>query len=321
MGFKDNLQHHLGNKGNSSTLHSSGNISNRNVYPAIVVNIDDPAEQNRIVARIVTLDDKGEVKGGKDRDTPDKNLPFCIPLLSEFLHVRPLVGEMVLLILENPYDNSAPRYWTGPVITSKLKLKYQSYADADSIFTYTNFFPDQKLRNKPQAYLAIPKQADIALQGRDDADIILRQREVIISAGKFLENSFEINQESPCNIQLKQFNDIKGDTVKHFSQQNLFANNINIYSPFGKFRDAKRGRQIESLNEELDYLGQIANSLHPTVFGDELIVLLDLIIKVLLNHIHTPQVSLVETDLSKELSSYSLNGRLQDLISKIVRIN
>jgi hypothetical protein len=321
MGFKDTVNQNLGGKGMGDSVSSAGNQSVRNAYPAIVVSIDDPAEQNRVVARIINLDEKGEIKEGRDREVPDNQLPFCIPMVPEYLHVRPLVGEMVLVILENPSDNSAPRYWMGPVITSKLKLKFQAYEDSDSIFDYTEFFSNRKLNNTGAASLAIPKQADIALQGRDDADIILRPREVYISAGKFIENSFELNVDSPCNIQMIQFDQVESDDVESFSQQNLQANNINLYSPFGKFRDAERGKEVESTNKELEYLGELANSLHPAVFGDELIVLLDLMVKVMLNHIHTPQVKLVETDDSNALAEYSLEGRLQDMISKFIRIN
>jgi hypothetical protein len=325
MGFKGQLSQQLSGKGQLGGVASEGNQSIRNAYPAMVVSVDDPAEQNRIVARIVKLDDNDQIIGGRDRDVPDKQLPFCNPLVPEFVHVRPLVGEMVIVILENPSDNSAPRYWMGPVITSKLKLKYQSYADAESMFAYTDFFSDTKLNNKGASSLAIPRQADIALQGRDDADIILRPREVYISAGKFVENSFSINEISPCNIQLKQFDNIPlnedGDETVTFSQQNFQSNNINLYSPFGKFREPERGKEIESTNTELEYLGGLANSLHPAVFGDELIVLLDLLVRVTLNHIHTPHVKLVETDDSNALSEYTLEGKLQDMISKFIRIN
>lgn len=325
MGFKDTLNSQLSSRGMGDTIASSGNQTMRNAYPAIVVNVDDPAEQNRIVARIISLDEEGNPKGGRDRDLPDGQLPFCIPLVPEFVHVRPLVGEMVIVILENPTDNSAPRYWMGPVITSKLKLKFQSYKDSDTIFRYTDFFGEQKLNNQPQAALAIPKQADIALQGRDDADIILRPREVYISAGKFIENSFDINENAPCNIQLKQFDEVPrtegGDETVSYSQQNFQSNNLNLYSPFGKFRDAERGKEIESTNQDLEYLGQLANSLHPVPFGDNLIELLDLMVRVILNHIHTPQEPLVETEDSQALEAFTLEGRLQELISKHIRVN
>lgn len=322
MGINDLVNSHLNDKGLESPINSSGNKSSRNVYPAVVVNPNDPAEQNRIIARIVSVDENGQIQGGKDRGKPDSKLPFCIPLMPNHIHVRPLEGEMVIVVLENPEDDSAPRYWLGPVISSKLKLRYQAYEEADEIFDNTNFFGNRKLENKPEASLKIPQRSDIALQGRDDADVILKSREVVISAGKFKRDSFEINEESPCQIQLIQNDSNKENEQEHppFSQQNFQSNNINLYSPFGKFRDEDEGRRIED-NEDLEYLGNLANTLHPAVFGDELIKLLDLMRRVLLNHIHTPQEELVENDDSKELAQYTIEGRLQELISRHIRIN
>jgi hypothetical protein len=56
-------------------------------------------------------------------------------------------------------------------------------------------------------------------------------------------------------------------------------------------------------------------------FGDELIRLMDIIIQFLLNHIHTPQNSPVKDQLSKRLEEYTVQGKLQTLISNHIRIN
>jgi len=65
----------------------------------------------------------------------------------------------------------------------------------------------------------------------------------------------------------------------------------------------------------------LANSLHPAVFGDELVKLLNNIIQVLLTHIHTPQSPLAPNPLSESLKPYTTPNKLQDLISKHVRFN
>ena len=119
-GINELTQSLLNSNGQGNT-YSQGNQTSRNIYPAIVINIDDPTEQNRIIARIINLDENEAIKGGRDRDTPDDKLPFCVPMMPEHFHVRPFVGEMVYIFLENPSDNSASRYWIGPIISSKLK--------------------------------------------------------------------------------------------------------------------------------------------------------------------------------------------------------
>lgn len=310
----------INEKGSVTSLTSSGNPGVRGMYPAIVLSTDDPTGQNRVIARIINIDNEGKVVGGKDRDTPDALLPFAVPLIPEFLHVRPLVGEMVIIFLENPNDLSSPRYWVGPLISNQLKLKYQSFQDANKIFDYTQFTRDPSLNNNLEVFNLIPQQGDIAIQGRQDADLILKPREVILSAGKFKINELSPNTESPCSIQLKQIT-LSGLTGanREISQTNIKSNNINIYSPFGKFRQGSLGNT--EINENLKDYGDLANQLHPTVFGDELVILLDLIIKVLLTHIHTPQTQLVPIPESIELQKYTIQGNLQNILSNVVRIN
>lgn len=313
--FTDLGNNLLNSKGQANYSSDAGQ-GIRTSYPAVVVNTDDPAEQNRIVCRIVNMDEQGNVKGGRDKDTPDDKLPLCFPLGSEYLHIRPLVGEMVMVILENPSDNSAPRYWIGPVITSKLKLRTQPYAEAVKLFSQTDFFTNRKTNDKISASLAFPGKADIALQGRDDADLILRPREAYLAAGKFNPNSFDLNETSPCYFQLKQLLD---NDKKEFSQANLEAVNINIFSPYGKFRKKEDGK-VEH-NPDLEKYGELAQQLHPGVFGDELIKVLDLIIKVLYLHVHTPQSPALPFPELEDLKPYTIDGQLQNLISNTFRIN
>jgi hypothetical protein len=318
-GGLDDLTQNLLNTNGQGNTYSQGNQASRNIYSAVVINIDDPTEQNRIIARIVSLDQDGNIKGGRDRDTPDEKLPFAVPMLPEHFHVRPLVGEMVYIFLENPSDNSAPRYWIGPITSSKYKLKFQDYKEAIKVFDYTVFSANPNTKDKPKVVTAFPEQSDVAVQGRGDADLILSQREAYLVAGKFKPNTFEINTDNPSYLQLKQFDNVTVGPLKNFSQSNLQSTNINLFSPIGKFRN-KDLASFEK-NEDLKSLGDFANTLHPTVFGDELVKLLNLIIIVLLNHIHTPQNPLLQIPESKELQEYTIEGNLQNLLSKFIRIN
>jgi hypothetical protein len=318
-GLDDLTQNLLNTNGQGGATYSSGNQTARNIYPAVVVSIDDPTEQNRIIARIVNLDQNGAIKGGRDRDTPDEKLPFCVPMLPEHFHVRPLVGEMVFIFLENPSDNTAPRYWMGPITSSKLKLKFQDFKESIKIFDYTVFNVNPNIKDKPKVATVFPEQSDVAVQGRGDADLILRQREAYIVAGKFKSNTLDVNTETPSYLQLKQFDNVTDGPLKAYSQANLQSTNVNIFSPLGKFRN-KDLAKFEK-NEELKSLGEFANSLHPAVFGDELVKVLNLIIIVLLNHIHTPQNPMLSIPESKELQEYTVDGSLQNILSKFIRIN
>lgn len=319
MGGINELSQSLLNANGQGNTYSKGNQTVRNIYPAVVINIDDPTEQNRIIARILNLNEEGKVLGGRDRDTPDDKLQFCVPMLPEHFHVRPLVGEMVYIFLENPSDNSAPRYWMGPITTSKLKLQFQDYKESIKIFDYTVFNVNNTTKTNPKIATAFPEQSDVAIQGRGDADLILRQKEAYLVAGKFKQNSFDINIDTPSYLQLKQFDNVTIGPLKSYSQANFQSTNINLFSPIGKFRD-KNLAKFEK-NDELLSFGDFASSLHPMVFGDELIKLLDLIIRVLLTHIHTPQVAMLSIPESKKLQEYTIDGSLQNILSKYIRIN
>ena len=316
------LKSTLQSQGLSDGISSEGNQSSRNIYPAIVINNEDPLGMKRVIARIISLNEEGEVIGGRDRDTPDNELPFCVPMMPNHFHIIPLIDEMIYVFLENPEDNSAPRYYIGSQINSQFKLKFQEYNEANEVFSYTDFNLNPNKDNNLQAFSALPKEGDIALQGRTDSDLILRPREVFLVAGKFQKGTLDINTETPSSIQIIQQEndeDVNPDLLPRYSQINSTSTNINIYSHRGRFRDSSLASF--EINEDLNSFGELAQTLHPAVFGDELIKVLDLIIKVLLNHIHTPQKPALSFPELNELSSYTIDGNLQRIISNHIRIN
>lgn len=320
MGIDKLARATLQSQGLSGGISSEGNQSSRLVYPAIVTNNEDPLGQKRIVARIISLDENGKIIGGRDRDTPNEQLPFCVPMMPNHFHIIPLVDEMVYIILENPSDNSAPRYYMGAQINSQFKLKFQAYVEANRVFKYTDFNLNQNPSGNLGASVILPSSGDIALQGRGDADLILRSREAVLIAGKFKKDTLNINDETPSSIQIIQNeNTEESKLIPRYSQANITSTNINIYSHRGKFRDSSIANFEK--NEDLKSFGDLAQKLHPSVYGDELVKLLDLIIKVLLQHIHTPQLPLLSFPESEELSTYTIENNLQRLLSNYVRIN
>lgn len=334
-----NLGETLLSLGGQDNFRSDNNQSNKIIYHAVVRVVDDIGGQNRIRAEFVSLDDKGNIKPGKDKDTPVDKLPICIPLLPETFHLRPKVGECVLIITENPSDLSSVRYWIGPLFTSQLKLPFQSYQDTvSSIYNSSTFAgnsntPTSNQQKGARTSTVLPQDSEVALQGREDANITFRPREVVIRAGSFKKNSLEVNTEHPCEIQLKQFDDnpsqtgiklvdkLIGSNFKPFSQQNIIATNINLISTEGKNRTFDSKNPEATTNPRLSDFGENAQKLHPLVFGDELIVLLRLILTYLITHIHTPQNPALPTPISDQLAPYISGDKLQGLVSNNVRTN
>jgi len=343
----------------------------RIVYSAVVTAVEDKADQNRIKARIVSVDN-GKISGienadestlqnagGRDAFVRDnEQLPWCLPLVPEFLHVRPKVGEMVWIITENPKKITSPRYWIGPVITSKYHLTKQNYLDAYKIGLNSTHIPNPvSNEDNTDSKRAFPAKDDIAIQGRKDADLILKDRELLLIAGKFKTTStnaesYSINTETPCFLNLiqkinpeatknaqdqrgkvqneavegtggseKELNENEsGELLEKFSEARLQSTNVNIFSPRGKYRNSGEMSKYE-INKDLKSFDELSNSLHPAVFGDELVKLLDIIVQIILTHIHTPQKPLASTGLSEELGKYTVKGDLQKLISYHIRIN
>lgn len=347
--FTRNAEALLVQKGqNNSKLPTSSN--KRIVYPAIVRDTNDLAGLNRIKAEIVDIDDKGNIIPGKDRiiskqnvgenDLIDySNLPICIPLLPEFVHARPQIGECVYIIAENPDELSSPRFWLGPSITTQLNLPFQPYQESMAIFNSASFntpnnYNGATLQKQTKQFTVLPSKSEIALQGRKDADVILRPREVLIVAGKFQSNSInELNTDRPCKISLKQIDyspyttgiktaDQKlNEDFKPYSQLNFEATSINFISNEGKLRELDQNSEEAKANPRLKDYGDIANQLHPAVFGDELIKLLKLIIQYLLTHIHTPQKPGLNNNISSQLEPYLNSGKMNDLLSNVIRLS
>jgi hypothetical protein len=329
----------LTSKGQDSFRLDSNVGSARIIYPAIVRTTEDQAGFNRIQAEIVEIDKNGNIIPGKDRNIPKERLPICVPLLTEFVHARPQVGECVLVIAENPTDITSPRFWLGPLITTQIKLSYQSYQESVPIFNSGSFstpnnFSGPTLQGQTKQASVLPTPSEIALQGREDADIVLRPREVEIRAGKFkLHSTSDLNTETPCRLQLKQIDynpyttgirsaDQKlSENFVPYSQFNLEATNINLISNEGKFREFNNNTEENKSNPRLKDYGDIASRLHPAVFGDELMVILKLILQYLLTHIHTPQSPPLTNNISAQLEPYLNSGKMNDLVSTVVRLN
>jgi len=317
----------LQGQGQGGGIASEGNQTSRNIYPAIVISNEDPLGMKRVVARIIDPNNLGEEGvinkgGGRDRDTPDEDLPLCVPMFPNHFHIVPFVDEMVYLFLENPSDNSAPRYYMGSQINTPFKLKFQSFDEAHRVFKDTEFNLNAQKDAKLSTEDVYPKIGDIAIQGRNDSDVMLKNREVFLTAGKLIKGTTNINTEYPSQFQLIQQendNEENADLIPNYSQANLTSTNINLFSPRGTFRD--EGIAQFEINDDLESFEGVASALHPAVFGDELIKLLDLIVKVMLNHIHTPHKPLVTIPESEELSAYTIDGELQRLISNHIRIN
>lgn len=174
--------------------------TNTNVVPIIkvgeVISVIDTTKSGRIKVRITGVDDTES----------DKNLIDCVPLLPKYLVTLPKVGECVF-VFQYEYNDSSPtasfknkRFWIGPLISQPTKLSNETYNSSLSIL------PDgyTKLKDPNLEEGAYGEDEDIVLQGRYNTDIIQKDRQIWLRAGKNIEESpNKFNNKTLGYVQIK----------------------------------------------------------------------------------------------------------------------
>jgi len=316
------------------------NPSQRLIYPAIVREVSDNAGYNRIKAEIVNLNSEGKIYSGRDKDSTLDQMPLCIPMLPEFMHVRPKVGECVLVFLENPSDPTSARYYIGPIITQQTKLENQTFQSSQAIYNKGSLRgkqigggPSTDVDNDAGNLFA--KQDEIAFQGRQNSDVVLGNNYLRIRTGIFQNLiNFKENTDYPCQIELKivdkpisttgvRIADTQiNSSFEPFSQQNIRATNINLIAPEGKFRKVSEASLELRYNPRLNDFGEEAKTLHPAVFGDELVNVLYDMINYMFSHVHPPQSPALPNNFAFNLERYRNKLALSaKILSNNIRLN
>jgi hypothetical protein len=326
----DNLGRNLSGQLNPS---SDSTKNKRIIYPAKVRDVEDFANQGRIKVEIISINETtGEEQPGKDNNTPLSKLPLCLPLLPDFLHSAPQLGEMVFIILDNPSDLSSNRYWVGPIRSTRFPRETESYVSANQIYQNSSYKTQGNSTVKNSENPIFPSRNDIYIKGKDDSDIIFKSREVVLRAGSFINGQDEENKITPCSIQLLQKDVNNNENISPYSQINIKASNINLISTDLSSRKNRTLNENGSLRDEnniekntnkrLEDFGEDAVKLHPLVLGDELVKLLKVIIRFCINHKHTPQESAyAPTEELDILNEFLSDENMKVILSNTVRTN
>lgn len=167
------------------------------IFQGTVIDNEDPfmlgrirvhPEDQSISNRLGSITDWNE---NKDKWT-DRDPFIFIPLLPYFVYQTPKVGEYVHVIYTNPDQKTLKNqyYIQGP-FSSPTTIFFE---DSDSAKTFLNSGTQNKkyepLKNKqgeltnPKTVGIYPQPGDIALLGRNNSDIVLKEGEVLLRAGK-----------------------------------------------------------------------------------------------------------------------------------------
>ena len=285
-----------------------------------VVNISDPHGGGRIQVRTPYDDPKGS----------NEELPWYIPLLPKMFFVIPKVGECVLVFSMSPGEHEKFNYYIGPLISQEDNLFFERYNSAMKITDQSQNAwgknPRIKKGAKPTLY---PAFDDIAIEGRKDTGIQLKDEEVRIKAGvKVVDNNtVKCNTTTPSFISLKYYpkNDYERDGFK--STATIVADRINLIGTHTMDPDTKEIPVTESKDPAADEkdnlisdsaMRELLNKAHQLPYGDKLIEFLDIFREAFAKHVHPfPTMAPCNDENVKSVVSYDLEGILSDN----VRIN
>ena len=130
--------------------------------------------------------------------TKTEELSDCYPLLPKHLNVYPKVGEYVYIMTLAKGSPQQIRYFLGPVVDTFANLNFSEYDKSE-----TNAAIKTDLKKQPQKGI-YPKREWISIQGRENSDIVFKEQEVLLRAGKYDSGDpFTFNIKDTAYIQMK----------------------------------------------------------------------------------------------------------------------
>jgi hypothetical protein len=205
--------------------------NNTILFNAVIIDNEDPLMLGRVRARFLNPpSDMGSYEDiirsinnpiwneEKDKWTPRDPFVF-LPLIPYFLYQVPKVDEYVQLIYLNKDFKFQNQYYIQSNFSTPTATKFE-YFQGGNKFTGigTQFAAPKPLKNQDGTYTdsaihkgVFPEPGDNALLGRGSSDVIVKENEVLVRAGKFKGPSLEPNVIPAANsrrgfLQLSRFN-------------------------------------------------------------------------------------------------------------------
>ena len=284
----------------------------------IVKNTIDPTNAGRIQVR-VPYDDLKE---------NDEELEWAFPLLPKMLHVRPKIGETVMIINRDFDNERSGRYYLGPVI-SQPQFMYEELNENSAlrVLQGTRVGADKNPETDPIVKGTIPDNEDVAILGRKDSDIILKDDDIRIRCGvkktdAFDKTKFAFNSVHPAFIKMKHVRDYDErnlfyDGPRYESVINVVADKINLIGTDA--RDKFNANDPDELIND-EEVSRFITEAHQLPFGDKLIEFLRIFITAFQSHTH-PWVGRGQTPCKDITYNALANYNLESMLSTTIRIN
>lgn len=276
-----------------SSVYDTTNNKNdsRTVFWGEVIEVD---EFNNVKVRIPNL----------DNSVLNEDLPFTYPLIPKFIHFNPKIGEVVRVFIDDPNFPQRSRYWIGSVFSDLRNINYCNRYDAFATTNLKTSTTRKTLDTIPDSKGVFPNLDDIALLGRNNTDLILRENQLELRAGKHeLNDVTKLNKKNPATLKLNfRSTDNKNNQI---SDALLLADRIALISHDGipKFK---------SYDQDEEDIQKIFDEGHPLTRGDVLVKMLNIIRNTIINHIHGYNTLPADKDkLILELQDLDFNKILQ----------
>lgn len=279
----------------------------------IVKSTHDPTNSGRIKVRLP----------GDDLKIPDEKLKWCFPFMPKMIHIRPKVGETVMIITRVFDNKRSDRLYIGPVI-AQPQFMYEETDENSALRSLegSQLGPAVNIEQYADVVGTLPEQEDIALLGRKDTDIILRDNDLRIRCGvkktdEFDKTEFSYNSVHPAFLKMKHY--VGDEKLKCGAESvvNIVADKINLIG--SDSRDKYHFTDTKELisDEEVD---RFVEEAHQVPFGDKLIEFLRIFITAFQSHTH-PWVGDGMTPCKDVTYKALADYNLESILSTTLRIN
>lgn len=214
-------------------------MNNPLLYQCVVLDNQDPLMLGRIRARLLTDNYLDIIKSitsppwNEEKDKWSARDPFIFnPLLPYFLYQVPKVEELVMILYYNSDFKYQNQYYVQSTFSSPTASSFEYYVGSQKFTGLGVQYKNPKpIKNQDGTYAnsfpigVFPEPGDNALLGRNSADLIVKENDVLLRAGKIIGNLQPNNIPKANNnrafLQLSRF-----DNIKRYEKTETYINTI-----------------------------------------------------------------------------------------------